>query len=455
MSTLLENSASPETGAHDFHPALIRLQRTPPNPLGRRMLWIVLAFLGALLIWSVLGRLDIVAVAEGKLVPDSYLKIVQPVDAGVVKEILVREGEHVKAGQVLLRMDAALSQSDLKNLMSDVQNRRLAVRRIDAQLAGASFTRRKDEPAELFAQVHAQFDANRQAYENSLAQERALLEKANFDLHTAEQIKRKLVQTLPHFREQEAAYEKLSRDGFAGRLMYTDKQRERIEKEQDLQAQESAIAAAQAARAQQERKIAQITADYRRQLMTERIDIAAQLDRSAQDLAKQQHRNTWLELRAPQDGVVKDLATHTVGTVASPGTILMTLVPRDERLLAEVWLRNDDIGFVHVAQPVKLKLSTYLFQKYGMVQGEIAQVAADSAELSAGTTTPASRANAGALAYKALVSLKSQHLESDGVMHRLAPGMQVSAEIHLGTRSVLEYLLSPVQKAWHEAGRER
>ena len=196
MSTLLEHSALPETSAHDFHPALIRLQRTPPNPLGRRMLWIVLIFLCALLIWSVLGRLDIVAVAEGKLVPDSYLKIVQPVDAGVVKEILVREGEHVKAGQVLLRMDAALSQSDLKNLTSDVQNRRLAVRRIDAQLAGASFTRRKDEPAELFTQVHAQFEANRQAYENSLAQERALLDKANFDLHTAEQIRRKLVQTL-------------------------------------------------------------------------------------------------------------------------------------------------------------------------------------------------------------------------------------------------------------------
>jgi hemolysin D len=453
VSTLLEHSAP--LGAHDFHPGLIRLQRTPPNPLGRWMLWTVLAFLFALLAWATFARLDIVAVAEGKLVPDSYVKIVQPVDAGVVKEILVREGEHVKAGQVLLRMDPALSDSDLKTLAADVQNRRMAVHRIDAQLAGASFTRRKDESPDLFAQVHAQFEANRQAYENSLAQERALLDKANFDLHAAEQIKRKLMQTLPHYREQEAAYEKLTRDGFAGRLMYTDKQRERIEKEQDLQAQEAAIAAAQAARAQQERKIAQITADYRRQLLTERVDVTAQLDKAGQDLAKQQHRNAYLELRAPQDGVVKDLATHTVGTVASPGTILMTLVPNNERLLAEVWLRNDDIGFVHVAQPVRLKLSTYLFQKYGMVQGEIEQVAADSAEISAGTAAPASRANAGALAYKALVSLKSQHLESDGVAHRLAPGMQVSAEIHLGTRTVLEYLLSPVQKAWHEAGRER
>jgi len=429
----------------EFRPQLVRLQELPPSPLGRRVLWALLAFLACLLAWVAFGRLDIVAVAEGRLVPDTYVKIVQTADAGVVKEILVGEGERVRQGQVLMRMDAALSESDLKILATDFQIKRLTLRRIDAQLAGTPLMRSADDPPELFAQVQAQYLANRQAYESALAQERALLAKARSDLAAARAIKRKLAQVLPYYREQEAAYARLEKGGFAGRLMFTDKQRERIEKEQDLHAQEAMIVSAAATIAQEQRKIAQIGADYRRQLRTERVDIANQYERASQELAKQEHRRGYLELRAPQDGLVKDLATHTVGTVASPGTILMTLVPRDEKLHAEVWVRNDDIGFVREAQPVMLKLAAFSFQQYGMLEGSVAQIGADAAEQDA----------AQRLAYRTLVNLKSQVLVADGAAHRLTPGMQVSAEIHLGTRTVLEYLLSPVQKAFQEAARER
>jgi len=442
----------------DFQPALMRLQEAPPNPLGRRVLWVMLAFIAGLILWATLGKLDIVAVAEGKLVPDTYLKIVQPIDSGVVKEILVKEGELVKSGQVLMRMDATLSESDLKALTADYQNKRIALRRIDAQLAGAPFTRRTGEPAELFAQVFAQYAANRRSYESALAQERALLDKARNDLRAAEQVQSKLLQTLPHYREQEAAYEKLAKDGFAGKLMYTDKQRERIEKEQDLRAQESVIASARSTIEQEQQKIEQITADYRRQIQTERVDIASQAEKANQELAKQEHRQEYLELRASQDGVVKDLATHTIGTVTSPGTILMTLVPKDEILRAEVWVKNDDIGFVREKQSARIKLAAFTFQKYGMLDGEVLHVSADSAEQGAAPgTSGQSQTKTGTepLAYKTLVNLKSQFLEADGERHRLAPGMQVTAEIHLGTRTVLEYLLSPVTKAFQESARER
>jgi HlyD family secretion protein len=439
-----------------FQPALLRLQQAPPHPLGRRLLWATLAFLAALVVWSVFGRLDIVAVAEGKLVPETYVKIVQPVDAGVVRAIAVREGEAVRAGQVLLRMDAALSESDLKALTADAQYKRLALRRIEAQLAGRPLARRAGERAELFAKVSAQYAANLGAYENALAQERALLDKARHDLASAEEVRDKLEQTLPHYREQEKAYEKLAADGFAGRLMLADKQRERIEKEHDLRAQQAAIGSARSTIEQERKKIAQIGADYRRQLQTERVEVASQLEKAEQELAKQVHRNEYLELRAPQDGVVKDLATHTIGTVASPGTILMTLVPKDEILRAEVWVKNDDIGFVQPRQAAKVKLAPFTFQKYGMLDGEVMHVSADANEqagTAGGASAPAKPGEP--LVYRAIVGLKSQVLEADGERYRLAPGMQVSAEIHLGTRTVLEYLLSPVAKAFQEAARER
>lgn len=121
-------------------------------------------------------------------------------------------------------------------------------------------------------------------------------------------------------------------------------------------------------------------------------------------------------------------------------------------------MRNDDIGFVREQQTVKLKLAAFTFQKYGMLRGTVAHLSADASEQAGAgpeATTASTAPARGALAYRTLVDLKTQTLEADGVTHRLAPGMQVTAEIHLGTRTVLEYLLSPVRKGFHEAARER
>ena len=437
----------------DFAPPLLRIRDKPAPPLAGWVLRLLVVMLVCLFAWAALGRLDIVAVADGKLVPSSYLKIVQPPEQGIVKEILVKEGEQVAAGQVLIRMDSVLAGADAKAVRADHDNKSLALRRIDAQLSGKPFVREKADPPSLALQVEAQHAANVRAYENALGQEQSLLEKARQDLAAAEATKAKLEQVLPHYIEQEKAFEKLTQDGFAGRIMYTDKRRERIEKEQDLRTQQFIIGSNRALIAQSERKIAQISADYRRQLQTERVEAAAQLEKLTQELAKISHRNELLELRAPQAGIVKDLATHTAGTVAAPGTILMTIVPEGDRLVAEVWVSNQDVGFVRAGQPARLKLAAFQFQKYGMVDGTVAHVNADASE----APSPNLRQDIGRerpmgpLAFRALIELKEQQLLS----YPLQPGMQVAGEIHLGTRTVLEYLLSPVQKAFHEAARER
>ena len=448
-----------QTDPIDFSPPLLRLQERPPAPLAGWMLRSLIVLLAGFLLWAAFGRLDIVAVADGKLVPSSYLKIVQPAEQGIVREILVKEGEKVDAGQILIRMDAAMTQADVKAIQADYDNKRLAIRRINAQLLGKSFARQRGDPSELYSQVAAQYAANVRAYENALAQERAVRDKAQHDLAAAEATKTKLEQVLPHYIEQERAFEKLTQDGFAGRIMATDKRRERIEKEQDLRTQESTIRSNRAVMEQADQKIAQITADYRRQLQTERVDLAAQLQKANQELAKLSHREALLELRAPQAGIVKDLATHTAGTVVAPGTILMTLVPEGDRLVAEVWVSNQDVGFVRAGQPVKVKLVAFQFQKYGLLDGKVLHVNADATE----APSPNTRSDAltgrdrpmGPLAFRALIELASQELLANGQRYVLQPGMQVAGEIKLGTRTIFDYLLSPVQKAFLEAGRER
>ena len=229
------------------------------------------------------------------------------------------------------------------------------------------------------------------------------------------------------------------------------------EKEADLNTQDHLIESARASIAQAEKKLAQLESDYRRQLYTERNTSQGEVDKLAQEVAKQRHKQSLLELKAPQDGIVKDLATHTIGTVVQPGTVMLTLVPVNEKLRAEVMVSNEDIGFVRVGQPVKVKLAAYPFQKYGMVEGWVEHVSADAQDNNtqeAGMGTNQARRDQ-PLSFKALVSLDAMHLEMDGIRFALNAGMQTTAEIKLGDQTVVEYLLSPVRKAFHEAGRER
>lgn len=441
----------------EFAAPLLRLQKSAPHPLGRMVLWVLLMLLVFLLLWGLLGRLDIVVVAQGKLVPQNYVKIVQPSEAGIVREILVKEGESVTPGQVMMRMDTLLSEADGKSLAAEYARKRLTLRRIDAELLGQLFRMQAGDTPALAGEIEAQFRANRAALEAALAEERSRLLRARQELAAAQQIHTKLTEVLPHYRDQEKAYDKLSKDGFTGPLMSSDKRRERIEKEQELNTQVHVIESARAGMEQSQKRLTQIESDYRRQLYTERNEVGNALDKLTQELAKQAHRQNLLELKAAESAIVKDLATHTPGTVVQPGTVLLTLVPSDETLRAEVWIANDDIGFMRAGQPVKLKFAAFPFQKYGMVDGTVEHVGADAADGAATPNGPSmdTGGRPTPLVYKALVNLKKMSLELDGQHLALSAGMQTSAEVLLGTRSVAEYLLSPIQKAWHEAGRER
>jgi len=446
-----------ETSPEDFLPGLLRLQKAPPSPLAKTVMRALLVLFGLLLAWAYFGSLDIVAVAEGKLIPNSYLKIVQPSDSGIVKEILVTEGQHVQAGQVLMRMDSVISDTDVKTLADEAQRKALALRRIDAELGEKEFVQELGESDNFFQEEKARAMANRAALDAALAEERTRLAKAKREFYAAREVRVKLADTLPQFVAQEKAYERLSQEGYAPSLLAGDKRRERIEREQELRTQGHLIESAKASVSQSERKLEQIVADFRRNLHVERNDLQTQLEKLRQELAKQTHKQGLLELKAPQSGTVKDLATHTEGTVVQPGTVVLTLIPDEELLKAEVFVSNQDRGFVRVGQKVRLKLRAFPFQKYGMLDGQVEQISLDATEqagrtgLSGSEKAPAEAA----LSFRALVRLDAMKLKIDDETLPLSSGLQVSAEILIGKRTVLEYVLSPVRKAVHEAGREK
>ncbi|MCC7484801.1 MAG: HlyD family type I secretion periplasmic adaptor subunit [Burkholderiales bacterium] len=434
----------------EFAPEIVKAQARPPSPLPRAVLRAVLVLLALLLAWAVVGRLDVVAVSEGRLVPQGSLKIVQPAEPGIVREILVREGDAVQAGQVLARMDARLAEADLRALATELARRDLQLRRIDAELADTTIRPKSGDDPVLYSQAEAQHRSRRQAHLDALGAERAALARARQDLRSAIEVEGKLRRTAPIHAEQARAWDQLAREGFAGRLMALDRERAHVEAQQDLLAQGHVIAGLAAAIEQSEKRIAQIDSNYRRELHAERAEAAAGRARLAEEDEKQRHRHGLLELKAPQAGVVKDLATHTPGTVVAPGTILLTLVPLDEPLVVEAWVRHADAGLVQVGQRARVKLAAYPFQKHGMLDGTVRQLSADAHEQRSANGAPPREA-----AYRALIDLETGYLDRAGRRLRLVPGMVASAEIHLGSRTVLEYLLSPIERIAHEAGRER
>lgn len=446
----------------DFAPGILGVQDRPPSPLPRMVLRGVLILFLVLLLWALFGRLDIVSVAEGKLVPVSYLKIVQPADSGIVREIAIKEGQHVEKDQLLIKMDANISEADSKSIQNELQHKSLELRRIEAELYGKPFKRKKTDSVELFNRIYAEYQSNRRALEDDIAAEQAMLQKTHSDLASTRETQHKLEQTLPSRQDEEATYDELVKEGFVEKSKGLEKQRSRIENEQDLRAQEYNGKSLEASIAQSQKRLNQIQSDYRQKLEADRVTIYAEHQRLEQEWAKQSHKHSLLELKAPQAGIVKDLATHTPGTVVSPGTVLMTLVPNNESLQAEVWLKNEDAGFVREGQMVKVKLMAYPFQKYGMIDGKVLQVSADATDKSNANNNQANQSDtqnaAGAstqLAYRTIVQLDKQHLQIEQEKLSLTPGMQVAAEIKLADQTVMQYLLSPVTKAFHEAGRER
>jgi HlyD family secretion protein len=300
------------------------------------------------------------------------------------------------------------------------------------------------------------FTARRRALADAIAQEEQAATRARHDRAAAQQVRDKLAATLPSYRQSAESFTKLHSEGFVGELMANDKRRELIEREQDLKTQEATPQALDAAIAQSDNRITQLRSQFRSQLLGERVEAEAAVARLAQETAKAGFRSGLLEVRAPVAGTVQGLTTTTLGAVVPAGAQLLTVVPQGDQLRAEAVLANDDIGFVQVGQRAQVKLAAYPFQKYGLLEGKVIRLSADAVEPTEAAKATGSAYAAPQLAFKAVIELDEQSLKPpNGESLKLTPGMAATIEIHQGRRTVMEYLLSPVQRVGSKAGRER
>ena len=434
-----------------FLPAALSLQETPVHPAPRRAALAVCAMFVAALVWAIVGQVDIVAVAQGRIVVSDATKTLQPLEASVVKRVLVKNGDTVKAGQVLVELDATNASADQasvrEQLAAVVSEERRCTALTNALRDGRAPVLRLlslGETAEPRPQATTQLQAEWQDITAKLAKLSAEQARRQAEIATVRELINKLNATLPIASQREADFKSLTEQGFMSSHAGQDRTRERIEQERDLATQKARLIEAQAALAEAAHSRSAYLAETQRLLGERQAQAASKREQLMQERSKTEQRSRLTQLTAPVDGTVQQVAVHTEGGVVTPAQVLMVIVPKDAQVSAEVVIDNKDIGFVNAGQAVAVKLETFPYTRYGTVEGKVKSVVADAVNDD----------KRGAI-FPAVLTLSQATINVDGKRIKLSPGMNVTAEIKTGKRRVIEYLLSPIQRSVSESLGER
>ncbi|TBV06425.1 HlyD family type I secretion periplasmic adaptor subunit [Phytopseudomonas dryadis] len=435
-----------------FLPAALALQEKPVHPAPRLVQWTIMAFAALTLLWACVGEIDVVATASGKIVPSGKTKVIQPNEVAVVKAIHVHDGQPVKAGELLVELDGQITTADVERLASewlaaqiDSARARLLLQAIDQQAEPGPV-------AELIPQASAAQQRSVQHWVQgqylelraALAQSEAQIEQREAELRSIRTTIAALEQTLPITRELAADYRRLLDKHYVAKHAYLEKEQIRLDQERELAQQQARIAELNAAlkAAQQQRQ--GVLAQTRRAMLDLHNDAEVRGASLAQELKKAEQRNRLTRLTAPVDGTVQQLAIHTQGGVVTEAQPLMVIVPSDQPVEVEALLENKDIGFVRAGQAVEVKVETFNFTKYGVVDGTVLSVSNDAIE-----------DEKLGLVYSARILLADDSIAVGSGRIALSPGMAVRAEVKTDRRKVIDYFLSPLQQYVDESLAER
>ncbi|WP_320174774.1 HlyD family type I secretion periplasmic adaptor subunit [Maridesulfovibrio sp.] len=435
----------------EFLPASLEVVETPPSPIGRAIIWCIVLFVVLGVIWACLGKTDVVAVAEGKVIPSGRVKTIQPLEHGVVSKILVHDGQLVKKGDLLIELDTTSSGADVDRLDAELDAARLEKARLDALLAWSPELGLKPrlkapegvEPHEVeqekryLAQEADALLSKLKTYDNEVRRIKAQMQAAK---HTVEKLKN----TLPIITKQAAMRKQLYNQDVAPENEWLEIETQRIQVEQDFKTEQQKYEEAEASMLLALEQRVQTLSEYRRDLLERRTQVSTQAESLVQELKKATQVDTLQRITAPVSGKVQQLNVHTVGGVVTPAQPLMIIVPENFKLEIEAKVQNKDIGFVRAGQDVEIKLEAFPFTEYGIIDGSLRHVSGDAVQTEEGE-----------LYYNARVDMKQSYILVNGKKVNLSPGMRASAEVKIRQRRLIEFFLSPLLKYTSESLKER
>lgn len=414
----------------EFLPAALAVQETPASKTARLIAWLLSLMVVVILLWSIIGRMDIVVNAEGKIIPSTRSKTIAAVDTGSVVELNVDDGRTVKAGDVLLRLDTRTLDAERDKAQGDKNEAVLTLARNQALLEAID---KKREPRlmpldELNARHQSRiafndWEAARLHVQGQYRDYTARFRKLADDIAYYSQ-------ALPLATRQAESYRKMLQGNDVSRDAWQEREQTRLQIRAQLQE----------ARNQQ----SSLTAETRRTALDQIAEARRIAASSGQDAVRAASASELLTLRAPVDGTVQQLMVHTLGGVVPAAQPIMQIVPRESPVEIEAFLENKDKGFVRTGQPVAVKIDTFNYTKYGTLPGRVTHISEDA--------IPDEKRG---LLYAARITLDKTSLDVEGKETPVTPGMAVNVEIKTGSRRIIEYVLSPLIRHTHEAMSER
>ena len=428
----------------EFLPAALALQERPISATARLTAWVLISLVLIALLWSILGKMDIVVNATGKIIPSGYTKTIASVDVASVRALHVEEGQSVKAGDLLIELDTSSSDAEHDKAIGDAKVGNLQIARSKA-LIHAVDTLTPPHLAEVAGVSSTQWQAEQSHLTGQFQDFKSKLERFNGQIaHYKED--------LPLATQRANDYKALSLNHDVSEHAWIEKEQARIELAGQLSEAEH----------QRDALITETKKDAYDALTEGAKNAAA----STEDAKRAGEHSKLLFLRAPVDGTVQQLTVHTVGGVVQAAQPLMLIVPKQNQVEVEAFLENKDIGFVHEGQPAAVKIDAFDYTKYGTVPAIVTHVSQDAIEDgksdssaapngSASSNSAQAAAGVKGLRYSSKITLNKTTMDIDGKQMPLSDGMSVNVEIKTGTRRVIEYILSPLVQHEHEALNER
>ncbi len=435
---------------HDFRPILAELEERPPNPLGSFFLWTILALMAVLVAGMFLFKVDVVITGRGKVIPIGDVKVVQPLETGVVTGICVKEGDFVKKDDVLLEIDPSVDLATLAGKDQNLKISQLSMERINAVLNNKGFSPRGKYSAQAVQAQQAQYRAQREVYDSTLQEKEKAYNEAGTELITLKEEIRQLTGILAVLKEDERRQKELAAVGAVAENRYREKMKERMSAERELDVKKGQADQLSTKLTRIKDEMQTFKSSFREKLLadyTGNLQERNSLDAEVSALKFKQDKRF---ITAPVSGYVNQLQTKTVGGVVTTAQQVASIVPENTPLQVKAMVLNKDIGLLKQGQKVVVKVDAFEFQKYGALEGVVETISPSSVEEKAGANRDNSEsqdreaADSSGSGYPVFVKIDSTRLRLKNETFNILPGMTVTAEINIGKRRVIEFFLYPI-----------
>jgi len=437
------------TDETDFLPAALEIIERPVSPTARMTSWVLMIALVISITWATFGRLDIVVSAPGQVSPSEDVKIIQAADTGVVRAIHVHDNQSVRAGQPLIDLDPTVSAADVRQVEEGYEAAALDAARARAMLSaldghGLRFVPPAGTPADVVSTQVALAAAELEAIVGASSMHGADRRVAQAARAEARLRAVKLSESVAIVAQEVAANAELLSKGYVSKLRFLELQRQQsaLIRDRDIAFETSRKADAQIASA--DGTLRQANGDARAKVLSALAKSETEVRLRREELVRVRHRTGLQRLVSPIDGMVSQLAVHTVGGVIELAKPIMVVVPSAGRLIGQVKIPTRDAGFVRVGQPVAVKLAAFPFTRYGTARGRVESISPDSIH-----------DDTLGLVFIARIAVERRISGRGGQPIALTPGMEITADIRTGRRSIMNFLVSPLQEVLLKAGRER